>query len=270
MHFYYTAYLSLPGFFMALYLYKQEKMRPLMPGAMIGFVLAISLAKSRLALMSFGLGLFTLGLFFFRDKNRDASLKKTILIGVTIALAVALGLTLMWQFGTLASKYILAKGQNNYMDRDFSEYLLNGNVRLKLWAMIPDMLKGYAPFSYLFGIREDVLRALLDSSLRMSHMHSGYFSALMLMGIPGFLMSLVFLFKTIKDMLYIFLKMKTHRIAPENILLFSIPVCFLFAAVGEPVLFVGYIFRMITLACYLVSGYVFELADRIRKEELPC
>ncbi len=237
-------------------------MRPLLPVGMLGFVLTISLTKCRLALLGFGLGLFTLSFFLFRNKNRDASPQKTILAGVVIALALALGLTLMWQLGTLASKYILAGRLNDYIKRGFS----SGTGRLELWAMIPDMLKAYAPFSYLFGIREDVLRALLDSSLRMSHMHSGYFSALMLMGIPGFLMSLVFLFKTVKELLTIFLKMKTHSISLDNILLLSVPVCFLFAAVGEPILFVGYIFRMITLVCYLVSGYIFELADRIRKE----
>lgn len=269
MHYYYTAYLSVLGFFMALYLFVQKKMRPLMTVGMIGFVLAISLTKCRLALLGFGLGLFTLGFFLFRNKNRDASPKKTILAGVVIALTVALGLTLMWQLGTLASKYILAEGQNDYMDRGFSENLNDGSGRLELWAKIPDMLKGYAPSSFFFGIREDVFYPLIYNSLNMCHIHSGYFSALVLMGIPGFLMSLVFLFKTVKDMLYVFLKMKTHIISHDNILLFSIPVCFLFAAVGEPILFVGYNFRMITLVCYLVSGYVFELADRIRKEDLP-
>ena len=270
MHYYYTAYLSVLGFFMALYLFAQKKMRPLLPVGMIGFVLAISLTKCRLGLVGFGLGLFTLGFFLFRNKNRDASPKKTILAGAAIALTVAACLALMWQLGTIASKYILAGRQNDYIKRDFSGLLVNGTGRLELWAMIPDMMKAYAPFSYLFGIREDVLYTWIYSSLKMSHIHSGYFSALMMMGIPGFLMSLVFLFKTIKDMLYIFLKMKTHIITYDNILLLSVPVCFLFAAVGEPILFVGYIFRMITLVCYLVSGYVFELADRIRKEELPC
>ena len=268
MHYYYTAYLSVLGFFMALYLFAQKKMRPLMTVGMIGFVLAISLTKCRQALLGFGLGLFTLGFFLFRNKNRDASPKKTILAGVVIALTVALGLTLMWQLGTLASKYILAEGQNDYMDRGFSEQLLNGSGRLELWAKIPDMLKGYAPSGFFFGIREDVFYPLIYNSLNMCHIHSGYFSALVLMGIPGFLMSLVFLFKTVKDMLYIFLKMKTHIISRDNLLLFSIPVCFLLAAVGEPILFVGYNFRMITLVCYLVSGYVFELADRIRKDDL--
>ena len=267
MHYYYTAYLSVLGFFMALYLFAQKIMRPLLPVAMLGFIIGLSLTKCRLALLGFGSGLFTLGFFLFRNKNRDASLKKTILAGAAIALIVAVCLTLMWQFGDRVSGYILAGRQNDYIKRDFSGLQESGNERLKLWATIPDMLKAYAPSGYLFGIREDVLYPWIFNLLKMSHMHSGYFSALMLMGIPGFLMSLVFLFKTLKDMLYIFLKMKTHTISLDNILLLSIPACFLFAAVGEPILFVGYTFRMITLVCYLVSGYVFELADRIREDE---
>ncbi len=268
MHYYYTAYLSVLGFFMALYLFVQKKMRPILLFAMLGFVLAISLTKCRLALLGLGLGLFTLGFFLFRNKNRDASPGKTILAGVVIALAAALCLALMWKLGTWVGEHILVGLKNGYMKRDFSENLVDDNLRLKLWATIPDMLKGYAPASYLFGINEDQLFLFLYGSCNMYHIHSGYFSALMLMGIPGFLMSLVFLFKTVRDMLYIFLKMKTHSISRDNILLLSIPVCFLLAAVGEPILFVGYNFRIITLACYLVSGYVFELADRIRKEEL--
>ena len=270
LHYYYTAYLSVLGFFMALYLFVQKKMRPLMLFGMIGFVLATSLTKCRLALLGFGLGLFTIGFFLFRHKNRDASPGKMILAGAVIALLAAACLTLMWQFGTRAGEVILDGKQNVYLERDFSENLHDGNERLELWAMIPELLEAYAPSSYLFGIREDALYTLIYNLQGMNHMHSGYFSALMLMGLPGFLMSLVFLFKTVKDLLTVFLKMKTRDVSPENILLLSIPVCFLLAALGEPILFVGSTFRMITLVCYLVFGYVFELADRIRKEEQSC
>ena len=264
---YYTAYLSVLGFFMALYLYVQKKMRPLLLFGMLGFLLSISLTKCRLALLGLCLGLFTVGIFLFRNKNRDASPQKTILTGVVLVLAVAAGLTLMWRFSNRASGYILAERHTDQIKRAFTEKLRDGNARFGLWVMIPDMLKEYATAGYLFGIREDILYPLVLELKNMCHMHSGYLSALVLMGIPGFLMSLVFLFKTVKDLLTIFLKMKTHNISPENILLFSIPVCFLFAALGEPILFVGYNFRMITLVCYLVSGYIFELADRVRKEE---
>ena len=70
-----------------------------------------------------------------------------------------------------------------------------------------------------------------------------------------------------KDILYIFLKIKDHGLKNNALLLLPIPVCLLFAAVGEPILFVGYDFRIISLVFYLVSGYVFELTDRLRKEE---
>ena len=263
---YYTAYLSVLGFFMALYLFVQKKMRPILPVGMLGFVLVISLTKCRIALLGFGLGLFTIGFFLFRNKNRDASPGKTILAGAVIALVVAACLTLMWRFGNRAGEYILAGRQTEDIKRDFSEALSTGHTRFELWAMIPDMLKGAVPSGYLFGMREDVLYPLIYNARGWCHMHSGYFSALVLMGIPGFLMSLVFLFKTLKDLLTVFLKMKTRNISPDNILLLSIPVCFLFAALGEPILFAGYTFSVITLTCYLVSGYVFELADRIRNE----
>ena len=267
MHCYSTAYLSLLGFFMALYLFVQKKMRPLMLFGMIGFVLAISLTKCRLALLSFGLGLFTLGLFLFRHKNRDASPGKTVLAGAVIALAVALCLMLLWRLGTRAGELILVKSENDHIKRAFSERLPNGNGRVALWKHIPDMMKEYAPTSYLFGIHGDVLYTFLYNTLHSSHIHSGFFSALLLMGVPGFLLALVFTVIIVRNTVTIFLKMKKHSVGVSDLLLLPIPVCFLLAAFGEPLLFVGYIFKVIALVFYLVSGYVLELADRIRKEE---
>ena len=260
MDVYSTAYLSLLGFFMALYLYVQGKMRPVTLVGMIGFFIALSLTRCRMALLSFGLGLFTLGLFLFRNKNRDASPKKTILAGVVIALC----LVLIWSFGNFANAFILAEKSSA---RSFSQKLLITNGRLTLWRHIPDIMKEYAPSAYLFGIKEEKLFLLLYSSFQKYHIHSGYFSALLLMGIPGFLLALVFTVLIVRSTVTIFLKMKKHCVGVSDLLLLPIPVCFLLAAAGEPILFVGYTFKLVSLTFYLVSGYVLELADRIRKEE---
>ena len=270
LYYYYTAHLCALAFFMALYLFIQKKMRPLMLFGMFGFVLALSLTKCRLALLGFGLVLFTFGFFLFRNKNRDASTKKTILAGVVIALAVALCLTLMWQFGTRISKVILAGKKNEYLKRTFSNHLLDGSGRLRLWAMIPEFLKDQAPTSYLFGIRSDVLSQMIENRTKLPNIHSGYFTALMRMGIPGFLLTLTFAFMIVKNTLFVFLQMKKRSIRNDDLLLLSIPLCLLFTALGEPVLFVGYVLRIITLIFYIVAGYVFELTDRIREEELSC
>ena len=265
-HYYFTAYLSVLGFFTALYLFVRKKMRPIMPVAMIGFVTALALTRCRLALLGLGLGLFTAGFFLFRSKSRGACVKKTVLAGVVIALAVALCLWLIWSLGSFAGKLIPVEDDNA---KPFTANVFSENTRLELWGHIPDMLKRCAPLSYLSGINESSLFALLYGLYRKYHIHSGYFSALMLMGIPGFLMVLVFLFKTLRELLYIFLKMKTHRIPLDIIPLLSIPVSFLFITVGEPLLFVGYLLKTIPVVFCLVCGYLFELADRIRKEELP-
>ena len=267
MHYYSTAYLSVLGFFMALYLFVQKKMRPLMLFAMLGFVLAVSLTKCRLSLLGLGLGLFTLGLFLFRHKNRDASPGKTVLAGAVIALAVALCLMLLWRLGTRASELILVKSENDHIKRAFSERLPNGNGRVALWGCIPDIMQEFAPTSYLFGIHGDVLYTFLYNTLQFSHIHSGFFSALLLMGVPGFLLTLVFTVMIVRDTVTVFLKMKKRRVGVSDLLLLPIPLCFLFAALGEPLLFVGYNYKVIALVFYLVSGYVLELADRIRKEE---
>ena len=268
LYYYYTAHLCAPAFFMALYLFIQKKMRPLMLFGMLGFVLALSMTKCRLALLGFGIGLFAFGFFLFRNKNRDASPGKTILTGVVIALAAALVLTLMWQFGTWISTVILAGEKTEHLKRTFSNHLLDGSGRLGLWTMIPDLLKDKAPTSYLFGIRPDVLSRLIEDKANLPHIHSGYFTALLRMGIPGFLLALTFAFMIVKNILFIFLQMKKRSIRNDDLLLLSIPLCLLFTALGEPILFVGYNFRMITLVCYLVFGYTFELTDRIREEEL--
>ncbi len=97
---------------------------------MLGFVLALSLTKCRLALLSFGIGLFTLGFFLFRHKNREASPGKTILAGVVIALVVAAGMTLLWQLGTRVSELILVGKQNDYMKYMHRPLIFSGYERM--------------------------------------------------------------------------------------------------------------------------------------------
>lgn len=263
-HPYFTAFISLAGFFMTLYLLSAHWKPLFLAPALLClgvFTAGIVLTTSRTAFVVFAFTLVLAAMILLSRLNLSRRRMRTLLLAGAAALLVAV----VAGFGPLTrviSQKISSIDPDSTAARSFFYKITNLNGRLPLFTSVPLIIKHH-PQALVKGFDELEMMHVVNRYATyewFTHMHNSYLQTLMLTGLPGLLAAAWFTIKMFGAMARI-LKSKTAAAAEK--LLTLIPLPLFLCGLTEHYLFVD-TYSILNFLFFLFLGYLLETDRRLK------
>ncbi len=263
-HPYFTAFISLAGFFMTLYLLSAHWKPLLLVPALLCmgvFTAGIVLTTSRTALVVFAFTLLVAAVILLSRLKLSRRRRRIILLvgAVVLAAAVIVG------FGPLTkwiNDRIPGENPNISAERNFFTSLATLTGRRDLYEAVPQVIRAY-PQLLLKGFDELEMMPTVNEYAtyeRFTHMHNSYLQTLMLTGLPGLLAAIWYTVRMLGAMARSF-KSKALPVAEK--LLALVPLSLFLSGLLEHYLFVD-TYSILNFVFFLFLGYLFETDRRFK------
>lgn len=256
-HPYFTAFISLAGFYMTLYLLSAH-WRPLFLApallCMGVFTAGIVLTTSRTALVVFAFTLVLAAMILLSQAKLSRRRRRTILLVGAAALLAAV----VAGFGPLTRVI-----SDNTVERNFFHKLMTLTGRTTLYEAVPRVIQAYPQVLFKGFDELEMMQVVNQYTIypySRPHMHNSYLQTLMLTGLPGLLAALWFTIKMLGAMAHM-LKSKVLAVAEKLLMLIPLPL--FLCGLLEHFLFVDS-YSILNFLFFLSLGYLLETDKRLK------